>query len=73
MSIESISGTEHTEWVEPAEFSGTIASFASDRKEAAKEARQHMDGPDWQLFWTDGLYLYTGRAVESVAWRQTER
>lgn len=38
--------TEHSEWVEYGEFPRTIAPFASDKDEAVKEVREHMDRPD---------------------------
>lgn len=58
--------------MESAEFPVTISPFGSDKKEAAKETKRHIDGSDKQPFSTDGLHLYTGKAGASVAWSQTE-
>lgn len=41
-----ISGTECTKWVKPAEFLGKIVPFASDKKEAPRRIRGHVDPPD---------------------------
>lgn len=42
--IDTTSVAEHTEWVEPAEFPDTIATFADDKDETAKESNRHTDG-----------------------------
>lgn len=47
---DTISVTKYIKWVEPAEFLETIVPFASDKDEATKEAKRHLDDPDEQSF-----------------------
>lgn len=50
MNIYTTLDTKHTEWVELVRFPATLAPFASDKDEVAKEAKQHIDDPDKQSF-----------------------
>lgn len=67
MDIDTTSDTEYTELVEPAKLPVIIASFASNKNDVAKEARQHTDGQDEQFFFTDSSRLDTRKARASVA------
>lgn len=65
--IDAQSDTEYTECVEQTEFIVTIATFASDKDEAAKETRQHTDGQAKQPFRMDWSCLNMRRTGASVA------
>lgn len=39
--IETTTGTENTQWVEPETIPGSKAPFAGDKKEEAEEAKRH--------------------------------
>lgn len=60
ISINTIAGTEHTEWVDPESFLGSIAPFANDKEEGAREAEKYINGPEKLSFWTDGYKLNPG-------------
>lgn len=66
-AIDTASGTEHIESVEPESFRKNIASFANDREQAAKAASQHIDSHREIFFLTDSSCLDTGQTDASVA------
>lgn len=49
------SGREHTEWLKPANFLKTVVFFLSDNEEAAKGAKQHINGLEELSFRKDGF------------------
>lgn len=51
--IDSTTATEYTEWVELEAFSGSIAPFAGDKEEGAKEAKSYTNEPGELSFWMD--------------------
>lgn len=67
-SIDPSSGTEYTKSVEPVPFWGSIARFASDKKEETLEARRHTDKPGEMFFWTDRSRLNLSHTGARVAW-----
>lgn len=57
---------EYVEWVEPETFPGTIAPFARNKEEGAKEAKQHVDATSDICFSTEFSKLVSGRMGANV-------
>lgn len=45
-NFNDIHGTEHTEFVKPRALSRTITPLVSNKNEAAKEAKRHIESPN---------------------------
>lgn len=50
-TIETTSGTEHTELLKPETFPKGIFSLTGNMENEAGEASRHVDGPHEILFW----------------------
>lgn len=66
IGIHTTAGTEYTEWGESETFSGSIATFASDKEERVMEAKRHTDESGEFSFSTDGSTLDTWCSRASV-------
>lgn len=65
--MDTATGTDYTEWVEPETFAEKIATFPGDKEEGAEEARKHCNGPGEISFPIDGSRLGSRRTEVSVA------
>lgn len=72
ISIDTTSGREHTEWIEPDTFPKDIALFAGTKEQRAEEAWIHANRLDKISFWTDVSRMDTWCTGASVAWRDPE-
>lgn len=71
-SINITIGTEHTKGVEPETFSGIIAHFTGDKKQATEEVNKYSDGPGQMSSWTNGSRLDSGCTEARMAWRDLD-
>lgn len=46
INIDPTKGTEHTVWVEPETFPGSMDPFAGNKEEGAEAAKRHTNRPD---------------------------
>lgn len=67
-SIDTTSGTGHTEWVKLKTFLRSKAPFARDKDERVLKAKKHTDGVGEISFCTDRSRMDSGRTGASVAW-----
>lgn len=66
--IDTTTGIEHTEWVEPETFPGNVTPFAGDKDGGAMASRKYTDRPGEISFWMDGYRLDTGWMGSRVVW-----